>query len=331
MVSEDFRLNYEIFRDKPLIGLVPKARYLYRRRKNQSSLIKTRWDNPKTYVPYMELVHMFLIRTYEEKFNRVPEFLQYALMYDLQWILSKEEIPKGILTDKEQKKYHDLISETIKNIDTNIIYRQKHLPEPYKLYALGLKTKDKKADEFLEKANGLPITIEEIKETEKALEIKFDIILPKELEELSQKLYCQINGENTQAHSCKLLKKNENMKSLNQEILNSYQMETILPIEKSKVIEIFQSYGETKKKEKAKPLIFKSKEKSFEREIVPQIKIGNKVIAKIGKDKLEIYPKTTKNILKTKRTLMKTTLKKTFKNLITRIYFSKIYDVRIKF
>lgn len=142
--SEDALIVNKILLKKQKIGLVNKANYLYRKRITETSTIdnskkKKGFFNDRLKYFFKELID-YSIR-YTKGFNndsliknnKIPEFIQYLIAYDLQWILSVEDIDE-ILDEKEQKEFWKLFITVLKFIDDDVIARSLVFHKYYKKF-----------------------------------------------------------------------------------------------------------------------------------------------------------------------------------------------------
>ncbi len=138
-VSEDFRFNYEIFKESPKLGMVKNAKYLYRKRQDQSSLIQTRWNYKDTFVPCLENVYMYLMNEYSKSLGVVPKFLQHAIMFDLQYFINRDLKQNTIFGKGEITEFEKEVEKILMHIDNNIIATQNVTTNEQKIKILKLK------------------------------------------------------------------------------------------------------------------------------------------------------------------------------------------------
>ncbi|WGW12308.1 CDP-glycerol glycerophosphotransferase family protein [Saxibacter everestensis] len=80
---------------KPQIGLVAEARYLYRRRADNSSTMQTSHADPRKYTDVPKYGHLDLLRGGLETYGHVPYWLQNTVLYDIFWYL---KVDAGLYT-----------------------------------------------------------------------------------------------------------------------------------------------------------------------------------------------------------------------------------------
>ncbi|NMB17955.1 MAG: glycosyltransferase [Erysipelothrix sp.] len=137
--GEDAKFVTEIILEKLCYGVIKEGRYNYRIRASENSAIQNSKYTKAWYNDSLVYLSMDLIRKSLEKFNTVIPYIQYLVMYDLQWKLRVEEIPKGVLSDEELKLFIDRYKEILTYIDDNVINNQKFISHNLKLYTHYLK------------------------------------------------------------------------------------------------------------------------------------------------------------------------------------------------
>lgn len=135
--GEDAKFVSLVILNKQKYGIVKSANLNYRKRANHSSAIQNKEKSIDWYMGTPEKFYKSLIDYSIQNFGNVIAYIQYLIMYDLQWRL-KEESPKCL--DKENmQRYTETIRNLICYLDDYIIYSQKRMTIEYKIYALSLK------------------------------------------------------------------------------------------------------------------------------------------------------------------------------------------------
>lgn len=119
-------------------GVLESAIFNYRKRVNQSSAIDKSFLDIDWYTKSFEYYYDNLISTCISKYNFLLEYIQYLIMYDLQWRL-KQPVSETVVSDIQKKDYIYNIKRILKCISDKIIYEQKQIEAYYKNYALILK------------------------------------------------------------------------------------------------------------------------------------------------------------------------------------------------
>ena len=134
--AEDGKFVSQILTSKCTLGVVASGRYLYRQRSaGEASAIQNSGKNSKWYLPCVEYFHLEMIEYCRNKLGYIPKFVQYAIMYDLQWKIKQPEIP-DILSEAEKAEYKEKICQALKYIDDDIIMAQKYIWNQQKVFAL---------------------------------------------------------------------------------------------------------------------------------------------------------------------------------------------------
>lgn len=134
---EDAKYCLIVLMQKMTLGLVRDTVYWYRKRlageqsATQSATRKESW-----YIPYLSFFSNWALDTAKNQFGSIPKFIQYEVMYDLQWKVEQARIPGGVLTDEKMKEYKSLLTRTVSRIDDDIILQQKHISDTRKLFLI---------------------------------------------------------------------------------------------------------------------------------------------------------------------------------------------------
>ena len=140
-VSEDVVFINQLLLKNPNIGFCIGGKYYYRKREEKSSLI----DNSPLKKNYFNIraknYFKFLIDKSIEAYGEVPLFIQYTIMYDLQWIFDVSSVNK-ILTIVELKELRKQLHEIIQYIDDEVIINQKDITDILKANILFFKYKN---------------------------------------------------------------------------------------------------------------------------------------------------------------------------------------------
>ena len=254
--GEDAKYVNEILLEKGKYGVIREALHYYRKRLNQSSAVQNKEKSLDWYTKTIQYFYKYLIKTSKEKYERTIEYVQYLLMYDLQWRI-KQELPE-FLTQQEKEKYIKDITELLKEIEDYIIGEQKNITSEYKIYALSLKhgrdiTKEliyKKGELYFNnvKVNRirknksiLKIDILEIINGNLILEGRVTSVLPHQEFEI----FIDINAENRIKIDLIEGKKsiyNKNTFAMDEKVLNHYTYKVEIPLENVKKIKFIFKY-----------------------------------------------------------------------------------------
>ncbi len=137
-VSEDPLLINQILLENPKIGFIHDEKYLYRKNDTQTSLIATSAHYRSYFTTRVNEYFINLIHYSIKKYSYVPKFIQYTLMYDLQWILELKYV-HNILSADEITGLYDKLFYILSYIDDEVIYEQLSLPIELKEHIVLLK------------------------------------------------------------------------------------------------------------------------------------------------------------------------------------------------
>ena len=140
--SEDGNFLNNILLKKQKLGVISDAGYYYRKRPDESSTLDTMRLKENFYIP--RLIHHFmnLINQSIMKYGMVPKFIQYTIIYDLQWLISISELE--IYTEQSKiKEFWYYINNILSYIDLEVITKNKNINSGLlKNFLIYLKKKD---------------------------------------------------------------------------------------------------------------------------------------------------------------------------------------------
>ncbi|AIY00844.1 hypothetical protein ART_1245 [Arthrobacter sp. PAMC 25486] len=87
----EFIGRFMSYLEKPIVGLVSNARYLYRKRGDGSSLVQSGWGQAERYDHVLKYGYIGLLDGLREKLGYVPVWAQNMVLYDIQWYLSEDK------------------------------------------------------------------------------------------------------------------------------------------------------------------------------------------------------------------------------------------------
>lgn len=118
--SEDALMINKMLIDNPSYGIVKNSKYWYRRRKNNSSTLNSVYLKKEFYTGRLKYYFKELINISKEKYGFVPNFIQYLIVYDIQWMFRISDIEE-ILTSAEIKEVYLYIKDILSYLDDEII------------------------------------------------------------------------------------------------------------------------------------------------------------------------------------------------------------------
>lgn len=135
--GEDTRFINTILLEKCTIGIVREAVHYHRIRTDGTAVQQKENYSDSYYFDSPKYLHKYLFDLSNDKYGSIKKFIQYALMYDITCRLKKPVFK--LLTNDKYEEYVGIIRNLIKNIDDEIIYRQRSIYMNMKMYALSLK------------------------------------------------------------------------------------------------------------------------------------------------------------------------------------------------
>ena len=133
--AEDAKYLSQLIMSSGKYGLCADAVFLYRTRATGGSVLQNVNNSVRWYHDTLQGVYRCLINESIEKFGRVIEYIQYLVMYELQWRLGANYVSEEI----NKEVYMREICELLQFIEDDVIMAQRSLWPERKLYALELK------------------------------------------------------------------------------------------------------------------------------------------------------------------------------------------------
>ena len=135
--AEDVRYINTLLLYKPKIGYIREALYNYRIRKDGSSAIQNSYKDKSFYFTTLYKVHYFLINLSISLYNEIVPFIQYFLLYDIQFRI-KANIQKYFNTFNISR-YREMIDKILNCLNEKFILSHKFIPNKLKLLILSRK------------------------------------------------------------------------------------------------------------------------------------------------------------------------------------------------
>lgn len=136
--SEDSIMVNKILLEKMAYGVVKKGAYNYRKRFDESSTIDASNKTMEFYNNRLKNYFINLIEYSLEKYSIVPKFLQYMIIYDIQWLFSKDLL--RLLSEyNESEEFYNNLKYISNHLDDDIILKHKNVSLNVKNYLLKCK------------------------------------------------------------------------------------------------------------------------------------------------------------------------------------------------
>ncbi|GAA1358223.1 hypothetical protein GCM10009596_10870 [Arthrobacter rhombi] len=110
--------------DNPIIGIVADARYYYRKRSDQSSLVQSSWGTNARYSTVLELGYLDMLRQVKNSLGYVPRWAQNMVLYDLAWYFkeeSKQHSRTAWISGQLKEDFLTLLSKVFAHIEVEAI------------------------------------------------------------------------------------------------------------------------------------------------------------------------------------------------------------------
>ena len=120
--SEDALIINQILLEKMAYGLVKEGKYWYRRRKDESSTIDKVTFKKEFYLDRLHNYFKRLIEDSLNKYNWVHKFIQYLIVYDLQWMFRVRDINE-ILSPPEINEVYMALKDVLSYVEDDVILK----------------------------------------------------------------------------------------------------------------------------------------------------------------------------------------------------------------
>ena len=87
-------------------------------------------------MPYLKGFTASILSFCQEEMGYIPKFIQFSLMYDLQWRVKQEYIPDTVMAEEDISAYKTLLFSLLKYFDDDVIMAQKDIQVEHKAFIL---------------------------------------------------------------------------------------------------------------------------------------------------------------------------------------------------
>ena len=136
--AEDAEMINKILLKTNTLGVVSECKYLYRFRSQSSSATQIGDKKKEWYLDYIKYFSLSLIDYCMNYKGSVPKFIQFTIMYDLQWRINNFKHIGNVLDHREIKEFFYIFTYVIKRINCKILIEQKSLKLHRELIVLGI-------------------------------------------------------------------------------------------------------------------------------------------------------------------------------------------------
>ena len=120
-----FSSHYILGGSTALVGFLPSARYLYRKRADQSSTLQRSVADPDRFVAAPRYGYLEVLDSASRSRGAVPEWLQNFILYELSWYFSSEDRMSGRPTaavGEVGKEFVSVLSQIAALLDPDVVY-----------------------------------------------------------------------------------------------------------------------------------------------------------------------------------------------------------------
>lgn len=136
--AEDAELVTKIILEKGKYGVINDTKYYYRRRNDRSSTTQV-IDKKEWYLDYIRDFSYIIIKNNEHNNKKYQKYVQYLVMYDLQWRINRFKYIKNVLSNSEYREFIDKLIYILKRIAVKIIFKQGFISIQKKILLIVLK------------------------------------------------------------------------------------------------------------------------------------------------------------------------------------------------
>ncbi len=118
-----FAVLYLLSLDRLRVGLLRDARYLYRKRADQSSTLQRSLRDPRRYTTVLEHGYLDVLARARERDGAIAEWLQHVLVYELYWYLHEEQkiSSAAFVAPEVAPRFHDLLDRILVQLDPEVV------------------------------------------------------------------------------------------------------------------------------------------------------------------------------------------------------------------
>ena len=136
--AEDAFFVNQVLLKKLKLGLVKSGSYCYRKFEAKNSLLDFSKNTKEYYTSRIKHIHFKLIDCSKKCYGEVLKFVQYVIMYDLQWLFKIKKVDSILSYEEIQELYINLIL-ILQSIDDDVIYTQRNIQNQLKAHIFFLK------------------------------------------------------------------------------------------------------------------------------------------------------------------------------------------------
>lgn len=133
--GEDAQFVTSILLEKCSLGVCREAVHRYRKRTDLSSALQNDVKDMSYYFSSPKYFLQELLDESAKKYGIAEKFIQFTVMYELGWRIRKKDI-RQYLTDEQYQTYCSMLVDLLKQIDDDVIKKQRYLWKKHKVFCL---------------------------------------------------------------------------------------------------------------------------------------------------------------------------------------------------
>ena len=143
--SEDALMINKMLIDKPKYGVVSNAKYWYRKRDDNSSTLDKANYKKEYYLDRLKGYFIELVNYSNEMYGEVAKFIQYLIVYDIQWMFNLDDASEVLEINEIEEVYAD-IKYILNHVEDEVILSLKDDKLNIKHHLLALKYSEVNVD-----------------------------------------------------------------------------------------------------------------------------------------------------------------------------------------
>lgn len=234
--AEDAKELIKLLLKSKKLGVVSDCVYNYR--KHSSSSSSSAREKKEWYLPYLKHFTSWARDYCMSTLGYFPRFVQYTVLYHLQWKLLQKEVPPNVLTSQELVEYQKKLREVAGYFDDDVILSMNQIHIEHKLFLLSCKyskpplilSNSRKSyiaygNKLVGNLGGFSFTLDQIDITDSKLVICATNFVPSCGLPIANVIY-EISGQVYRAK----LKSSEKKLVAGMELAVSYKTEVVIPL-----------------------------------------------------------------------------------------------------
>lgn len=124
--AEDAKFINQVLLKKKKYGVIKKTKYFYRKRKNKTSTIQQIGYNTEWYIDNLKNFSLSIKELIKDN-KEIEDYLQFIIMYDMQWRINTIGLKKNYLSMEERVFFLKALAQLLSDIKVKIILKQKNI------------------------------------------------------------------------------------------------------------------------------------------------------------------------------------------------------------